>query len=160
MITLDELTAMLVYHPATGTFTWRANFGQRCRVGATAGSAHKDGYLQVQLKRKKYLLHRLVWVFETGTWPTAQIDHINGDRKDNSFVNLREANHSLNLQNQRHARADNQTGLLGATRNGRRFKAVITLRGVRTFLGNFPTPELAHAAYLLAKRAMHPANQL
>lgn len=91
----------------------------------------------------------------TGGWPTNEIDHKNGVKDDNRFGNLRQATHLLNQQNQRKAQRKNKAGLLGvcAKRNG--FMASIKVNGKNKWLGSFSTPELAHAAYVAAKRKFH-----
>lgn len=160
MIDAEQCRQLLNYDSTTGIFTWRVKTGQRGQVGAVAGSKHKDGYLQIQIGGRKYLSHRLAWLHVKGEWPVYLLDHRDGNRKNNIFTNLRHADRSINSQNQRRARADNKTGLLGATRNGKGWKAVINLKGVRYYLGTFSSPEKAHEVYLAAKRKLHPANML
>jgi hypothetical protein len=86
----------------------------------------------------------------TGQWPADEIDHANGRRADNRFNNLREATHEKNSQSQQ-AR-ENSTGFPGVSKNGSKFQAQIRVSGKRYHLGTFPTPELAHAAYLAAAK--------
>jgi len=66
----------------------------------------------------------------------------------------------VNLQNIRRARSDNRSGLLGVARDKTGFRAVIKVAGKQKYLGTFPTPELAHSAYLSAKRLLHEGNTL
>jgi hypothetical protein len=66
--------------------------------------ANGGGYYMVSVhfghkKYKQVRLHHLIWVWETGKWPIGEIDHINGDRNDNRFENLREASISQNRTN-------------------------------------------------------------
>ena len=49
--------------------------------------------------QKKYLTHRLVWLFHYGYFPENDIDHINRNKADNRLKNLREISHSCNMQN-------------------------------------------------------------
>lgn len=105
------------------------------------------------------MAHRLVWLHLYGEWPEHGIDHINGRRSDNTAANLRSVPQSENVQNQRKARRDNKsTGLLGVSRpSGRsKYRAQIMAQGRNRYLGYFDTPEEAHAAYLAAKRQLHP----
>ena len=95
-----------------------------------------------------------------GTWPNLQIDHINGVKDDCRWSNLREVDGFLNMQNQRRPMRDNKVGFLGVVRTGRRFRASIGAGGKHRGLGTFDTPELAHAAYIAAKRKLHPGGTL
>jgi hypothetical protein len=61
-----------------------------------------------------YREHRLAWLYMTGEWPTHEIDHINGDRVDNRFCNLREATASENRWNSR-KRVNNTSGYKGVS---------------------------------------------
>ena len=68
-------------------------------VGSVAGSKRKDGYSLIQINRVKYLFHRLVFLYMTGEFPEEEVDHIDGEPSNNSWVNLRAASHSENLHN-------------------------------------------------------------
>lgn len=93
----EELTQELVlsqldYNPYSGYFTRRKN-------GKPVGSDHGNGYLTVYVLGKHYYAHRLAWLYVTGEWPKDDIDHIDGNRINNSWGNLREATRSQNLIN-------------------------------------------------------------
>jgi hypothetical protein len=150
-----RLREVIDYEPETGVLRWRVDRANRVRAGDLAGSAHVRGYWRIGIDGRDYLAHRLAWFHFHGTWPADRIDHVNGDRADNRIANLRSVSNSINQQNQRAARANNSVGLLGVSPNGKKWSAEIKLNGRRTCLGTFPTPELAHAAYVSAKRAMH-----
>lgn len=152
--TQEQLKRVLRYDAATGAFTWIAKMG-RMRPGDPAGTCSR-GYILLNIFGRKYSAHRLAWFYVTGKWPKYQVDHTNGLRGDNRWPNLREATNSLNQQNLKKATSRSATGLLGVMKNKKRFGAVIHLNGQSYWLGTFNTPELAHAAYLTAKRKLHP----
>ena len=59
-------------------------------------------------------MHRAVFAFCHGRWPTQQIDHINGCKTDNRIENLREVNNQENHLNMVHPWKPNKdTGLPG-----------------------------------------------
>ena len=99
MLTQKELKELLHYNPDTGVFTWLVTRG-RNKAGDVAGNTNKNtGYLQIRLIYILYQGHRLAWLYMTGEWPREYLDHINGVRDDNRWVNLREATHRQNLYN-------------------------------------------------------------
>jgi len=148
-LTVDRLLEVVRYNPDTGLFSWVAT-DQR------AGFARKDGYIALAVDGKTYRAHRLAWFLMHETWPEL-IDHINGDRSDNRFENLREATRSENTQNSTHTRS--KSGYRGVSRNGKhRWKAAIAVNGRDQYLGTFDTPEEAHAAYCAAAAKLHTRN--
>ena len=154
-ITAERLRQILAYDPATGVFTWRMRTAIRATVGSVAGSINSDGYILISIDDRKHRAHRLAWMWMYGEWPKHQVDHINGIRTDNRIVNLRNVSSIVNSQNERSARRNNKTGLLGVRPSGNRFQSAIRIDGNKTHLGCFETPELAHAAYVAAKRKFH-----
>ncbi len=147
MITTERLREVLAYDPDTGVFTWRVARGRQS-AGAVAGSLNGSGYLLIRIDRRSYPAHRLAFVYMTGAWPENEIDHMNLDRADNRFENLREATHSQNMANGRR-RSNNTSGLKGAhwRKRNRRWQAQIRVAGRKKHLGYFDTPEEANAAY-------------
>ena len=156
-ITLDELgrpTAeyvrrVLAYDRETGAFSWRQSPLARW-IGKPAGAVQGNGYLRVNVAGKCYAAHRLAWLYETGDWPPAgDVDHINGSRADNRFINLRLATRSQNSANARR-RSDNRSGYKGVSYSARRreWEAYVGAGGKKRHLGWFKSPEPAHAAYV------------
>lgn len=158
-LTYEKLREVLVYCPETGVFRWRMKVSIGTRIGGIAGAPRPDGYVRLQVFGRKYMASRLAWLYMTGNWPEHGVDHKDGNRSNNRWGNLRDVPQSVNMQNQRRARSDNSTGLLGAHRHssGKGFTSTIIVNGRRHHLGSFPTAQDAHAAYLLAKRRMHLA---
>lgn len=156
VLTHERIKEVLRYDPDTGLFHWNIRRG-RCAAGEIAGTPQSKGYLSIRVDTKRYLSHRLAWFYMTGKWPVDQVDHINGERTDNRFVNLRDVTAQANQQNQRHAQTGNTSNFLGVSfyKAYGKYKAEISRAGVYKFLGYFITPEAAHAAYLTAKRELH-----
>jgi hypothetical protein len=162
MSAADSITADLVrdlfhYDPETGLLVNKKQRGSRGAVGAAAGSVGANGYLRTRVNGADVYIHRLIWLFVTGAWPAADIDHKNGCKTDNRLSNLRSVTRAENQQNQANAKAHNKSGLLGAhiSPDGSIYSE-ITVAGERVRLGRFNSPEEAHAAYLKAKAKQHP----
>lgn len=157
-ITQERLKELLYYDPETGVFTWtfhnkfNAHKGKPCTYTA-------NGRVQIMIKGKPYLAHRLAWLYVNGSFPSKHIDHINGDPVDNRISNLREATPTENAQNTR-IRSDNTSGFPGVrldTKKGK-WHAQIRYCGKRYHLGFYPEKELAIRAYLAAKKKLHTFN--
>lgn len=159
-LTRARLKELLHYDRATGVFTWRVRRNQNVNAGDRAGRVGAKGYRVINISHDLYTEHRLAVFYMTGRWPLADVDHRNGQRDDNRWKNLRKLSRTGNMQNLQGAHRDNKSGFLGVARHGDRFRAYIRADGKNRYLGSFGTLELAHAAYLEAKRALHPAGTL
>lgn len=155
MVTHNELKSILAYDPATGNFTWKFRadvpaWWNTKYVGNRAGSIDAHGYLVLRINSQTFKAHRIAWFYMMGEMPKTdlEIDHINGDRLDNSSSNLRIAN---NLQNAANAgiRCDNSSGVKGVSWHRRihKWQAQINECGRRTSLGCFDSISAAHRAY-------------
>ena len=154
MLDAKTLRTILSYAPETGLFTW---LKRRNGVKSmTAGYTGCDGYVSIRINGKLYKAHRLAWFYVQGCWPSAHIDHINGDPSDNRLSNLREATHSENLRNVP-IWGSNTSGYKGVSfskvRN--KWRAQIRFCNKRLTLGHFETPEDAYAAYCKAALIHH-----
>lgn len=157
-ITQDFLKKHLHYCPDTGVFTWVKSTTKRPRIGAIAGTLTKKGYISIGLEKRRYLAHRLAWLYVYGTFPKDQIDHINRIKTDNRIENLRECSNHENHQNKINPiRPDHLTGTCYFKRTGK-WVAYIDHKGKRIHLGYYMTQEEAHKEYLKAKKAYHTFN--
>ena len=157
-LSAQRLRDLLDYDPETGIFAWKDSPRPGWK-GKKAGTLTRDGYIQIKVDGKTYQAHRLAMFYITGEWPKDQIDHKDGDRAQNRRSNIRQADHSLNNENQRNAQKNNSCGMLGVSPAKRPIKkpwrATIKVHGRVKHLGYFPTPNEAHEAYLRAKRELH-----
>jgi hypothetical protein len=153
-LTAARLRELLHYDPETGVFTRVTS--NPATNGRPVGWLDGEGHRYLRVGGVIYAAHRLAWLFSYGEWPRDVIDHVNGEKDDNRLPNLRDVDMYINMQNIRRARIDSSTGILGVSQYKKRFRADIKVNGKRKYLGNFITPELAHAAYVAAKRLYHP----
>ena len=106
--------------------------------------------------RKYFLAHRLAWFYVHKAWPVGMLDHRDTVGTHNWIENLREATPVLNAQNVRVARPNSRSGLLGVSWNKGRWTANIRHpEGRQINLGRFDDPQVAHEAYVAAKRQLH-----
>ena len=154
---LSELKEYLSYDPESGAFTWIKSPCYHIKNGRIANSRDKKGYIQIMLKGRYFLAHRLAWLFYYGLMPKDCIDHINGVKFDNRICNLREATNAQNVQNVTKPSRANKTGYLGVSwdNTNKKFKAVISVNGRHKHIGRFTSAEEAYEAYLTKKREYH-----
>lgn len=140
-----DIKDFISYDPDNGDFKWAQNCGARGRKGALIRNENDLGYRFVVFRQVVYAAHQLAWWYVTGLRPSAEIDHINGDRADNRIENLREATREENTRNAS-VRKDSVTGVKGVSPDGKSFRARCWANGVRHYLGAFPTVAEAEIA--------------
>ena len=155
-LTAEFVRSILDYDTETGDLRWKT----RTDVGAwwngryagkRAGRPDKHGHLRLVVNNAAVTAHRLIWFMVTGEWPPDDIDHVNGLRADNRWVNLRQATRAQNLWNMR-LKDSNMSGFKGVSKHTQcdRWVAQIRIPGGNRYLGLFHTPEEAHSAYVEA----------
>ena len=156
--TVTRLSELLFYEPETGAFLWVESRGSKYQQGTIAGGISPAGYRRIMIDGVKYRASRLAFKIMTGRDPVNLVDHINGCRSDDRWANLREATYSENCMNAAQ-RKDNRCGLKGVFfhKKSGRFVARIAVNGKQSHLGEFGTPEAAHAAYVAAAYRLHGA---
>ena len=112
---------------------WNVRFAGQLALNAN----HITGYKCGQIFGVPLLAHRVLFAMKHGYWPK-EIDHINGNRTDNTIKNLREVTRLQNSKNQK-IPAKNTSGHIGVSWNKRdkRWTAYITVNKKRKALGNF-----------------------
>jgi hypothetical protein len=121
----------VIYDPETGKFVYktarpemfgngkrhmsaeaRAKVWNTKNAGREAGSICADGYVTMSVGSKTCKAHRLAFLLMTGEMPKGQVDHINGDKADNRWENLRDVPKLLNALNQKR-HVTNKSGVTG-----------------------------------------------
>lgn len=169
MITQELLKSILIYNPSTGVFRWKKRDRRFFKsdssfkswntkysgsvAGAPFAENKRNKYIQIGVMGRPYLAHRLAWLYVHGAWPENDIDHINGDGRDNRIKNLRSVTRLENLRNQR-LRPNNKSGQTGVCwiKKSKKWKAAIKVSGKTIYLGLFNCYEDAVRVRLKAQK--------
>jgi HNH endonuclease len=129
-------------------YKWHIHQGYACRS------------VQTEKGSRKMRMHREILGLSWGNQGSNAevVDHIDGDKVNNTRSNLRICTKQENEWN-RHAYSSNTSGYPGvrlrtdSSQNS--YQAMIKVNGDDKCLGSFPTPEKAYIAYLEAKIFYH-----
>lgn len=154
-ITVAEIREAFEYDPETGEIRWKKDACTTRPRGSLAGGLNTEGYRYIKYLGISLRASRVAWAIILGEWPTLQVDHINANRSDDRWINLRAANVAENCQN-RNQRSDNSSGFTGVHFHLGKWQARIGVNGKRISLGHFDSKEAARKAYLAAKQKYHP----
>jgi len=138
MITRNEVAARISYNKETGEFRSKIRTTQR-KIGEVVGGRDARGYLKIQIMGKKYALHRLAFLLVEGSIPF-EVDHINRNKEDNRWSNLRSCTKSENAMN-RKIKSTNTSGHTGV--NQIKSSGKYMARYKNKYLGVFETKEEA-----------------
>lgn len=150
-----RLIASDMYH-IDGALWWRERKGYNRRNTKKPVGYLNSGYLCVQVGKKSYKAHRVVWFLTHGAWPTLDIDHIDGNKINNNPDNLRLCTPTANMQNC--SKVNSSSGYRGVSWNKKSSKWLvrITDNSRRICLGYFEDPELAGLVYETAHAKLFP----
>ncbi len=169
----DSLRKVLRYEPDTGKLFWLvrtpdtfldgvANAEHICRrwngkyAGKEAFTANDRGYKQGSVFGLNFRAHQVIWAMMTGEWNAADIDHIDMNKSNNSWANLRAASRSENKFNVG-LRPDNTSGIKGVWYHSqcRKWAAEVYANGKKHSLGVFPTKQDASDVAAEARLRLH-----
>ncbi len=141
------LKSLVEYSPITGIFRWAIS-RPGCRKGDICGRLSAHGYIEIGLLGRLWKAQRLAAIYMTGEMPENGVDHIDGDRYNNRWSNLRLCTQSQNMGNVG-VRKNNTSGHPGVTFDKARgkWRAQIRLAGTKTNLGRFESFNDAVAAH-------------
>lgn len=117
-----------------------------------SGRLTTKGYRQVCVQGRRYMAHRLAWLYVYGEWPAGQLDHRNQVKDDNWLGNLRLSDNQTNQENVEQW-SHNRSGRRGVSllKTGG-FQASIKTNGKNKHLGNYDNIIDAVAARMRAER--------
>lgn len=150
---IEYLRKRLRYEPETGKLFWRdcedmpKQWYFLWAGKETFTTVCPKGYLVGRLDVRHFKAHRVAWALHNGEWPCAQIDHINGDRKDNRMCNLRVVSNIENCRNMA-MKTSNKSGVTGVywQKRAKKWRAAIMISRKERHLGFFETIEAAAQA--------------
>ena len=169
--TQEEVAELLRYEPETGKLFWkerRADLFVKPGMAKHWNRQHANkeafttkfgrGYLYGRVFDKLLKAHRIIWFLMTGEEPVA-IDHINGDRLDNRWANLRSATYAQNNRNAA-LKSNNMSGVCGVSWFPQRncWQVGVQVNGKRKNLGYYRDFDQAVAIRKSAERQFdyHP----
>lgn len=148
-ININEIFERLGYIKETGQIFWKKPLRKKSLINKIINRISNNGYVIVKIYNTRIQIHRIVWLFENGTWPNGVIDHVDGNKLNNKYNNLRVVTMRTNSQNRKEHRNGN---LLGAHKNTKSNKnqwaSRIQINGKSIYLGSFRTQVEAHNAYI------------
>jgi hypothetical protein len=168
------LKKLLEYKPESGDLFWlprtpdmfsnKSNLAENLCKGWNTKYSKKPAFLSIDnhgyrrggVMGRYYLAHRVIWAMQTGSWPEHTIDHIDGNKLNNSWSNLRHATHSENCRN-KGMLPNNTTGFKGVGwhKRDQKWFARIYVHKKCLYIGYFPTAEEAYAAYCAHAQKLH-----
>lgn len=158
----EELDKLLRYEPDTGLLFWRRRTEDLFVNRGGHSPAHTcakwngrfadkpalikvmHGYRAGRLNRDYVMAHRVIWKLMTNVDPI-QVDHIDGDRSNNRWENLRNVTIAENRRNVAR-RSDNTSGAVGVHWDRRLKKWVASIVLKTVYLGAFDSFDEAVAA--------------
>ena len=146
--TQELVKELFSYCQETGFLTRKKTLKYNAKAGDTLKTINSMGYVTLSVAGKRYLAHRLIWLYVYGAWPKHEIDHINGIRHDNRISNLRDVSHQANINNLKIDKR-NKYGCKGISfhKKAQKFAVDFVRFGTRHYLGLFDTLEAAKSAY-------------
>lgn len=122
---LDYLNEWIRYQPDTGRFFWKKSSTKGTRQsGRETATTKQKGYYLLKINGKVFRAHRLAFLIMTGKLPTI-VDHIDRDRSNNKWSNLREVSSSGNSLN-RNIDKRNKSNVTGVYFNKRENVFIVT----------------------------------
>lgn len=157
-LTVERLKELIEYDPDTGIMKWRKDQG-RALKGSEAGKVDNKGYRSIQINGTGYAAHRLAYLYVTGRWPAGIIDHIDRNKTNNAWSNLRNATRTINNQNCSPT-SNNSSGYRGVSfhKASNKWRAEIGKNAKKIFLGLFMTTHDAAKAYNQAAVNLYDEN--
>ncbi len=151
-LTQEQAKDLLEYRD--GELYWKVSKGP-AKIGSRVGCFDKEGYRVTTINYKNYKIHRLIFMMHYGFFPQ-EVDHINGNKSDNSIENLREATHSLNNCN-KIIQKNNTSGIKGVSwkKDRKKWDVRVAINKKNYRIGYFEDLELATLAAEMAREKYH-----
>jgi hypothetical protein len=138
-----------------GELYWKTPTNQKIVKGSKAGGLHRSGYMTVQIDKKKYRTHRLVFLYHYGYLPK-EIDHIDNNKINNNINNLRQASRSENMKNIGF-HSKNKSGFKGVSwhKASNRWIVQLMVGNNKNYFGIYKDIELAELVAMEVRNKYH-----
>lgn len=151
--TREELEQVFEYKDGQ---LWRKSYtdskGRKYPSSLVTNVSNSYGYCLVRFKNRGVKYHRIVWILLNGSIPDSmQIDHINGNRIDNSIENLRIVDYRQNSENREVHRKGKLPGC-SYRKDCNKWQVRIRVNGCRRHIGLYDTELEAYDNY---KKHLH-----
>lgn len=161
LLSVEYLNKVIDFNPDTGEAFWKkrtpdmfkgrsqalkersCNFWNRLHAGKPCGAPARE-YSNIRIGRYQYLAHRLFWFMHFGIWPEKEIDHKDGNGRNNCISNLQEVSRKDNLRNVAIGR-NNTSGYAGVVfrKDSSKWRVTVVHNGVPIQGGCFSIKEEA-----------------
>ena len=153
-LTQAKLKEALTYDPDTGIFTRKSN--QKCKLKLGDAGRRNRTYIKINVLGRSYQAHRLAWLYMEGCMPkNINIDHIDRDKSNNRFNNLRLSNQQCNSRNCGNWK-NNSSGVKGVSwhETAAKWQGIIAINKKNKNLGLYESFHNAVCARLIAEQCL------
>jgi len=152
-ITQELLNELFSYDD--GKLYWKVDRFTNKTKCKEAGYRRPDGYLTIRIFGKLYRASRVIYIMHNGLFD-GEIDHIDGNPKNDRIENLRVATSSQNKRNTK-TRKDNSSGVKGVSWSCvfSKWNAKLNVNGRTVYSRYFHLKEDAIKAIEIARQLFH-----
>lgn len=145
--TPQQLALMKYRYEVSGAgLVVKNNYPRSPEVGELVGSVNSSGYLVLTVLRRLSLAHHIVWFLTHNRWPERSLDHIDGNKINNSPENLREVSQSQNQKAYGKTYGDVCYRGVDFLKSRSKYRARASINGKHKHAGYYDTPEEAAIA--------------
>ena len=153
MITQEQLKELVEYK--NGQLVAKVKWADKIVIGSPLGGYNKDGYINVSIQKKRYYVHRLIFLYHYGFLPET-VDHIDGDKGNNKIENLRPASLHQNNYNVKTPKS-NKSGVKNVhwNKKNNNWNVTMAANNKSMYFGSFDDLELASLVAEEARNLYH-----